>query len=176
MIDVLDKEFAHLISLLLYECENHHVLMVPYEKLRSPQRQAELWVNGRSVNEIQHQIRYLHNAKAYFLASCLERARIKEGKIITNALPGYSWHQWGEAVDCYWLKEGKVSWDLDTKDENDQNGYAIYARIARKLGLESGYYWKDIVDATHIQLQPYSSPGKIYSLPEINEVMEDYFG
>jgi hypothetical protein len=149
--------------------------MVPFEKLRSPQIQAQLWVKGRTINEIQLKISELKEINAPFLAKCLENAEIKEGKIITNALPGCSWHQWGEAVDCYWLKDGKTNWDLDIKDENHQNGYEVYACQAKKLGLEAGFYWKNLVDGVHVQLKSIPSPLKIYTISEIDKVMKDAY-
>lgn len=175
MINVLDKAFASLVSQLLKNCEENHVIMIPYEKLRSPQVQAEFWVQGRTVDEIQTRIEELKETKSFFLAKCLETVEIKEGKIITNAIPGCSWHQWGEAVDCYWLKSGRANWDLSLKDENKQNGYEVYADEARKLGLEAGFYWKNLVDAVHVQLQSFSSPLNIYSITEINKIMRDFY-
>ena len=175
MINLLDKELAILLTQLLKNCCDQQVIMVPYEKLRSPQVQAQFWVQGRTVIEIQNEIQKFKNEKAFFLGKCLENAEIRKGKIITNALPGYSWHQWGEAVDCYWLKDGKLTWELDINDENNQNGYEIYAHEAQKLGLESGFYWKNLIDPAHIQLQPLSSPREIYSIAEINEIMREFF-
>lgn len=171
----MDKNFAFLLSQLLRNCRDQNIVMIPYEKLRSPQIQAQFWVQGRSLNDIQTEITKLKEKKAFFLANCLKNAEIKESKIITNALPGFSWHQWGEAVDCYWLKDGKADWDLNSKDERGQNGYEVYAREARKLGLEAGFYWKGLIDAVHVQLRPFSSPHKIYSTFEINEVMRMVF-
>lgn len=175
MINVLDKGFAALLSQLLKNCEKKHVVMIPYEKLRSPQLQAEFWVQGRTVDEIQTRIRELKEAKAFFLAKCLETAEIKDGKIITKAPPGCSWHQWGEAVDCYWLKNGSANWNLNIKDENNQNGYEVYATEAKKLGLEAGFYWKNLIDGVHVQLQPCSSPLNIYSISEINKIMRNFY-
>lgn len=31
------------------------------------------------------------------------------------------------------------------------NGYAVYAEEAKKLNLESGYYWKVFKDTSHVQ-------------------------
>ena len=149
--------------------------MIPYEKLRSPQLQAAFWVQGRTVDEIQTRIEELKETKAFFLVKCLENAEIKEGKIITNALPGCSWHQWGETVDCYWLNNEMANWDLYVKDKNNQNGYEVYANEARKLGLEAGFYWKNLVDAVHVQLQSFSSSLNIHSITEINKVMRDFY-
>lgn len=175
MIDLVDKAFAVLLSQLLKNCRDQNVVMIPYEKLRTPQIQAQFWIQGRTLKDTQTEIKNLKEEGAFFLASCLENAEMKEGKIVTNALPGFSWHQWGEAVDCYWLRDGSTDWDLNTKDENGQNGYEIYAGEARKLGLESGFYWKGLIDAVHVQLQPFSSPREIYSIFEINEVMRKFY-
>jgi hypothetical protein len=175
LTNVLDKTFADLVSQLLENCKEQDVIMVPYEKLRSPQLQAEYWVQGRTFNDVQAKIHELKKTGAFFLSKCLENAVFKKGRIITNALPGCSWHQWGEAVDCYWLKDDKANWDLEAKDENNQNGYQVYAYEAKKLGMEAGLYWKNLIDGVHVQMQPFSSPLNIYSITEVDEVMKDLY-
>ncbi len=150
--------------------------MVPYEKLRTPQIQAEYWVQGRTKNDIAKKISELKDKMAYFLAECIESANPQKGPVITNAIPGLSWHQWGEAIDCYWLKDRKACWDFDTKDSNNRNGYKIYANEATKLGLDAGYFWENMIDAVHVQFRKEPSPLNIYSIRKINGVMKDFYG
>lgn len=75
------------------------------------------------------------------------QGRTKPGKIVTNARPGYSFHNFGLAVDCARDK------DLDRKGlQPDWNleSYRILAEEVKEEGLDSGFYWK-FKDAPHIQ-------------------------
>ena len=93
---------------------------------------------------------------------------------MTNAIPGLSWHQWGEAVDCFWLLDNKAEWST-RKQVNGVNGYANYAATASAMGLNAGGFWSSLKDWPHVQLRKESHPGKIYSLQEINNEMEKHF-
>lgn len=172
---VLAGGFAGLVKQLLHNCHKRGITMVPYQMLRTPRLQAHYWKRGRTQEEAAEAIRLLKNNQAFFLAHCLEEAGTKHTNIVTHALPGCSWHQWGEAIDCYWLHNGIKVWDLHTRDNNGLNGYSVYAGEAKKLGLEAGYYWTNLADAVHVQLRAASSPLELYTLTEINRVMEETF-
>ncbi len=88
---------------------------------RSFPEQMKLWTQGRTVS----------------------------GKIVTNALPGSSYHNYGLAVD--WCK------DKDATREGLQPGwgrrdYVVLADEAEKLGLEPGLRFRHFVDAPHVQM------------------------
>ena len=148
--------------------------MVPSETIRSPFLQAKYWCQSRSVSEIDTAITELRQKKANFLVSCIEAVGPIEGPKITNALPGYSWHQWGEALDCFWQVNGKANWDCDML-VNGLNGYQVYAAEAKKLGLDAGFFWTSIKDAPHVQYREAGSPSVLYSLREINDIMEQIY-
>lgn len=175
MIDVLDSEFNDIVKSLLKNCLEKGIHMEPYEKLRSPYVQAIYWKQGRSKQEIKKTLKFLSNEKAHFLLNCIEEAKRMEGLIITNALPGCSWHQWGEAIDCCWIDGNKKIWDIQTLDSNGINGYKIYAEEAYKLGLDAGFYWEKFTDAAHVQYQSYASPLNIYTMTEVNDIMKDFY-
>jgi hypothetical protein len=59
---------------------------------------------------------------------------------------GASWHQHGEALDCFVLRQGQAVWD-----GNDPS-YKVYAEAARKFGCDAGYFWR-MKDSVHIQLR-----------------------
>jgi len=170
-LEFLDDDFRPLVNTLLDNCIKRGVLMVPSETIRSPFQQAIYWCQSRTVAEIDSVITNLKQQKADFLASCIEAAGVMEGPKITNALPGYSWHQWGEALDCYWQMDGKAIWDTEILI-NGTNGYEVYATEARKLKLEAGFYWTTIKDAVHVQFREAGSPLDLYTVEEINEIMK----
>lgn len=72
-----------LLKLALIECWDCGYELNLFEGLRSPQRQAYLYEQGRT----------------------------SPGKIVTKARPWRSWHQYGVAVDLVYKKDGVWTWD-----------------------------------------------------------------
>lgn len=171
----LTAAFGDRVSQLLKNCRERGVEMRPFEFLRHPLVQGKYWKQSRPAAEIAARITDLRDQGAHFLAQCLEKSTAGTGPAITNALPGYSWHQWGEAIDCCWMMEGVVIWDTDKK-VNGVNGYQVYAEEAIKLELYPGLYWDNFKDGVHVQFRKEMSPAGIYSIREINDIMEATFG
>jgi peptidoglycan L-alanyl-D-glutamate endopeptidase CwlK len=71
-----------------------------------------------------------------------------QGKV-TNARGGYSWHNFGLAVDCYPFVHG-VSGDLDWLAESPE--FKTMARVLMEQGLVWGELWHTIKDGPHFQL------------------------
>ena len=118
---------------LLDRCEARGTPMRRTSTLRSPFDQATLWRQSRSKEEIEAKIAELKSQSAPFLADCIARVGPQHGDPVTNAIPGLSWHQWGEAVDCFWLVDGEAEWS-PRKEINGLNGYQVYARRHRRRG------------------------------------------
>jgi peptidoglycan L-alanyl-D-glutamate endopeptidase CwlK len=88
-----------------------------------------------------------------------DQGRITPGKIVTNAMPGSSFHQYGLAIDYALLydkdKNGKfeeLSWNV-TKDA-DADKIADWAEVSRifiKQGWEWGGNWRTFKDLPHVQ-------------------------
>jgi peptidoglycan L-alanyl-D-glutamate endopeptidase CwlK len=68
---------------------------------------------------------------------------------VTKARGGYSWHQFGMAVDCYPFKAGNTG-DLvwDAKDQR----FVRMVAVLKSEGLVWGGDWKTIKDPPHFQL------------------------
>lgn len=160
---------------LLAGCHANGVEMRPYVGLRTPLEQARLWRQSRTREEIERMIAELNRAGATYLAHCIESVGPQSGKPVTNAIPGLSWHQWGEAVDCFWVVGDRAEWSA-RKEVGGSNGYAVYAREAAALGLAAGGLWQRLKDWPHVQLRPAVSPAKIMALSEIDRVMRERFG
>ena len=150
------------------------IVMQPYFTLRDPFTQAKLWRQSRTAIEILNKINDLKCQQANFLAHCIESVGKQYGEHVTNAIPGLSWHQWGEAVDSVWVVNNKSEWSLQ-KTINGLNGYMVYAAEAKKLGLDAGYYWQKFKDSPHVQFQKAASPLGKFSLIEINDKMQKKF-
>lgn len=67
-------------------------------------------------------------------AALYAQGRTKPGRIVTNARPGESFHNYGVAFDCVPLVSGKAAWD-------DDKAYAQLGRIGEALGLEWAGRW-----------------------------------
>jgi peptidoglycan L-alanyl-D-glutamate endopeptidase CwlK len=69
------------------------------------------------------------------------------GKKVTDARGGYSWHNFGCAVDCApEVISGQIDWSPDHPQWKKMED------IGESLGLTSGATWTRLVDAPHFQL------------------------
>lgn len=171
--DLLPEFRARLYDLLT-GCRARGVEMRPYVGLRTPLEQARLWRQSRTREEIEQTIGRLERSGAPFLAHCIELAGPQSGPPVTNAIPGLSWHQWGEAVDSVWIVDGAAEWST-RRQVNGLNGYAVYAQEARARGLDAGGLWKRLKDWPHVQLRQAGSPAQAMELAEIDRVMRERF-
>lgn len=152
-ISALTESFAQKVERLLMACEARGVVMKPYFTVRGPATQAKLWCQSRSAAEIGRAAEEMRRGGAVWLPSLLKPEFGSRGARVTNALPGASWHQWGEAVDCYVVgPKGEAVWS------SENAGYRIYAEEALRLGLEAGFAWKRLRDAVHVQERAAGSP------------------
>lgn len=71
--------------------------------------------------------------------------RTKPGKIVTNAKPGYSYHNYGLAIDFCLLRNGRAVWTVD-------DDWRTVAQLAKGLGFEWGGDWKGFKDYPHLQM------------------------
>ncbi|MEK3943561.1 M15 family metallopeptidase [Paenibacillus sp. FSL H3-0310] len=83
------------------------------------------------------------------------QGRTKPGAIVTNAKGGYSYHNYGLAVDFALLlpNGSSVSWDMN-RDYNDNNikDWIEVVEEAKKLGFEWGGDWTSFKDYPHFQM------------------------
>lgn len=73
------------------------------------------------------------------------QGRTKPGKVVSNAKPGQSAHNFGLAADIWPLKGNDFDWGASAKT------FKAMADIAVEMGLTSGYYFKSIFDAPHVE-------------------------
>lgn len=174
-LNQLQPEFRDKAVMLLNHCLQEGVIMRPNFTIRTPFEQARLWRQSRSSEQIQEKIAELKSRGAPFLAFCIESVGPQHGDPVTNAIPGLSWHQWREALDCFWLVDGKAEWSAMRK-VNGKNGYRVYATKAREMGLDAGGFWNSLKDWPHVQLRSAPSPLSIFSLQQIDARMKELFG
>jgi peptidoglycan L-alanyl-D-glutamate endopeptidase CwlK len=174
-LSLLVQEFRGSVESLIANCERRGIEMRPNAGVRTPFDQARLWRQSRTTEEIMDKIDDFRTAGADFLAFCLESVGPQHGDPVTNAPPGFSWHQWGEALDCFWVVDGRAEWST-VKKVNGLNGYHVYAEEAEELELTAGGHWTTFKDWPHVQMRAASSPGKIMSVNQIDEAMRARFG
>jgi peptidoglycan LD-endopeptidase CwlK len=174
-LSLLDPTFASRVQQLLDACKQRNVEMRPYCTLRNPFDQAKLWRQSRSSGEITQKIQEFNDAGATFLAYCIQSVGPQYGDPATNAPPGLSWHQWGEAVDSFWVVSGHAEWSA-RKLIDGINGYQVCAEEAAKLALTPGGFWKSFKDWPHVQWKVESSPARIMPILDIDSEMKRRFG
>jgi peptidoglycan L-alanyl-D-glutamate endopeptidase CwlK len=82
-------------------------------------------------------------------AKIYAQGRTSPGKIVTNAKPGYSNHNYGIAVDMGVFKDGKYLDGL--KPAEAQAFHNKAAVIAEKYNIEWGGSWKSFKDYPHFE-------------------------
>lgn len=83
------------------------------------------------------------------------QGRTKPGQRVTNAKGGYSFHNFGVAIDfALLLPDGKsVSWDMRRDGNgNKKADWQEVARIGKDLGFEWGGDWTSFKDYPHFQM------------------------
>jgi peptidoglycan L-alanyl-D-glutamate endopeptidase CwlK len=79
-------------------------------------------------------------------AGLYAQGRTKPGPKVTNAMPGYSWHNFGVAWDfVVFDTNGRPQWESPLMER--------CGLIGEELGLEWGGRWKSPQDTPHLQLK-----------------------
>lgn len=77
--------------------------------------------------------------------------RLAQQKVnVTAAAAFESYHQYGLAADCAFLRDGKLV--ISEKDDWAMRGYQIYGEVAASMGMEWGGRWK-MMDFGHVELR-----------------------
>ncbi len=72
------------------------------------------------------------------------------GPSVTRAGPFESYHQFGLAADCAFLRDGRIV--ISESDPWAMAGYEHYGQVARSLGLVWGGDWRGLRDLGHVEL------------------------
>lgn len=71
------------------------------------------------------------------------------GPQVTNAFAYQSFHQFGLAADCAFLRDGRLV--ISERDPWALRGYQLYGQVAEAMGLRWGGRWK-LLDYGHVEL------------------------
>ena len=174
-LDKLVPAMKPLVIELTDRCKTRGVEMRPNIGLRDPFEQARLWRQSRSREQIAVKLEELQTAGASFLAHCLDSVGPQHGEHVTDTPPGFSWHQWGEALDYFWVVDEDAEWSTQ-RLVNGVNGYHVLANEAETIGLTAGGHWKKFKDWPHVQLRGISNAGTAMSIAQIDAEMKARFG
>lgn len=72
------------------------------------------------------------------------------GTNVTNAAAFQSYHQYGLAADCAFMRDGKLV--ISERDPWAMEGYRLYGEVAESVGLTWGGRWK-MMDFGHTELR-----------------------
>jgi len=72
------------------------------------------------------------------------------GSHVTRAGAFESYHQFGLAADCAFIRNGRIV--VTEADPWAARGYALYGEVARSVGLIWGGGWRTIKDLGHVEL------------------------
>lgn len=156
-LSLLIPDFRKKVSAVIAACKARNVRMEVLTTLISPLEQAALWKQGRTATDAELKALALDNAGAHYLASLIRQAQPKETNLVTDALPGCSWHQWGEAACCVWIdKRNKLNWSPHAREGfNPYNGYDILAEEAAKVEIIHGNSFDNVKEGwTLLQYGP----------------------
>lgn len=113
----------------------------PKVKELAEQLVHDAWIRLKVRIIITHTLReWAEQAHLY------SKGRTEPGPVVTNAKPGYSWHNYGLAFDVAFLTEdGKITWG---------GPWAALGALGEDLGLVWGGNFKSIKDRPHFEYHP----------------------
>ena len=79
-------------------------------------------------------------------AALYAQGRTAPGKVVTNAKPGTSWHNFGLAVDVAPFDSGIPDWN------SSHPSWKRIVAVGESVGLVSGSQWRTFPDWPHFQL------------------------
>ena len=161
-MDDLKPEFRAKVELALAELAGEGLIFKPYFTLRDPVVQAGLWRQSRSQDVVNSQLQTLTDLHCDFMVACFRKAGPQSGAWATNALPGLSWHQYGEAVDCF-LEDasGNPIWE--------SKNYGRYGQVGDANEMWWGGHFGDNDHWQNRRIEPGAAFG---TLKQINDQLE----
>ncbi len=122
--------------------------------VRTLEEQAKLFRQSRSTVEIKAKIQTLRAQGFGFLADIIKAVGPCSGPDVTNAGPGESWHNYGQAWDAVPTINGKPAWDYQAAKPQ----WDFYGKAVRQVGMYWGGDWNKFRDYPHAQAAPDANP------------------
>lgn len=93
------------------------------------------------------------------------QGRTTPGNVVTNARPGYSYHNFGLAFDVAGLKDGKLDYNID---------WTKLGAIGKKVGLSWGGDWTSFKDKPHFEHKANMTLAQLRTAYESGKVEGNY--
>jgi hypothetical protein len=141
----------------------------------TPVQQASLWKQGRTRTDAELKTLALEHAGAPFLAECFRKAVAQDTNIVTDDLPGCSWHQWGEAASVVWVDgANKINWSTTMMyGVGVGNGYKNFAKILNDFSIHCAGEFDDSPVAWRTAiLRPLKDATGAYTIQQIDAEMQ----
>lgn len=127
---------------------------------RSPSEQAAEYRRSRDAATIARAVARLraggHDYLADVLARSPEPAGTRLGRHVTQAAPGESWHQWGEAWDAVPWAGRRLAWEVPEGDPDyasAQEAWAVYGAACAQVAATWAGTWSTFRELPHAQMR-----------------------
>ncbi|MCW8330948.1 M15 family metallopeptidase [Photobacterium sp. SDRW27] len=140
-----------------------------YCTLRPLEEQARLFRQSRSRQQIDLKSQKFRSRGLVFLADILESVGPCYGDHVTNAAPGESWHNYGQAFDAVPLIGGKPAWNY----MKARSYWDAYGEAVRQTGLYWAGDWQRFREYPHAQLNPGGNPLKSMNADEVYTALQE---
>jgi peptidoglycan LD-endopeptidase CwlK len=164
--EVADKAVA-----IKGQCEAAGFGLLIYCTQRSLEDQAILFRKSHNKPTVNAKVAQYRNAGFDFLADVLINVgpqRTMESSV-TNAGPGESWHNYGEAFDAVPQVNGQEMWDYDEAVEV----WETYGRLIHEAQMTWGGDWSNFPDHPHAQLRIAPNPLRVLSPDQVRQILTD---
>lgn len=121
-----------------------------YCTLRSLEEQARLFRQSKTREEVNAKIKDFKKRGFGFLANIITKVGPCTGPTVTNAAPGESWHNYGEAWDAVPLIAGKPAWNYSG---GAKKLWDAYGAAVRKVKMYWAGDWKTFKEYPHAQMR-----------------------
>lgn len=112
---------------------------------------ADRCLADRTVSQVGFEIRITQGLRSWNEQDGLfAKGRTAPGPKVTNCRGGFSWHNFGMAVDLVPDDIAIAGFQCDWNAAHP--AWKQMESLAREIGLESGAFWRTFIDAPHVQL------------------------
>ena len=176
-LSLLTPDFRKQLIKSLTKAKEQKLTIEVLSTVVSPMEQAALWKQGRSRVDAELKTLALENAKAPYLADCMRRSSPQGTNLVTDILPGMSWHQWGEAASIVWVDgTNKLNWSASFM-RGGFNGYHAFANILNEFSIVCGGEFDNSDEAwREVQLRHERYPSDVFDIVQIDAEMKKRFG
>lgn len=170
MLDALEESLQKKLSMLRDNCLKHGIYIRLARGFVNIFEHSELWRSCHTANQIDTAISKLQMDGCNFLAATMMHCNAYGHVPGIQRLPGFSWHNFGKAVDIELVAKDQKKIHHDLKDPL----FCKFMDLLEEMGLSVNHHACDF-DGFHIQEVNEDSPGDVY-MPAVidHEIYRSY--